>query len=234
MSNYSIKLPENGNITADKTSENEHFPGLGEIRVFQQQKKRYFSNPQSKDRKDKSGFRKVNVYTKSIQQYTRERSRRKSIRILAEKGLTQQQIATALSVSTRTIKRDWDKIKPYVKAQVHKEIRQVEDDRQKEFERRYEGLAGNEMLKLLKQDLKEATKMAYRLQTSHRRQEPHQQTPPQLDYILDLDSPTIDGFPSVIFPQQGSFSLSAGCKMKFYAVKNGIKRDLFTVGISKI
>jgi hypothetical protein len=75
--------------------------------------------------------------------------------------------------------------------------------------------------------------MAHRLQTSHRWQEPNQQTRPQLNYILNLDSPTVDGFPSVIFPQQGSFSLSAGCEMKFFGVKNGVKRELFSIGLSK-
>jgi hypothetical protein len=233
LSNYSIKSPKTGYIAGDKSSENEHFPGLGEIRAFQQQKKRYFSNRPPSKRKDKSAYRKVRTYTKSTQQYTLERQRRRSVRLLAERGLTQQQIAKALNVSTRTIKRDWDKIRPYVKAQVHKEIRLVEDDKHKEFEQRYEGLAGNEKLKLLKQDLKDATKMSHRLQTSPRRQEPHQQDRTQLDYILDLDSPTVEGFPSVIFPQQGSFSLSAGFEMKFYAVKNGAKRELFIVGISK-
>jgi hypothetical protein len=152
---------------------------------------------------------------------------------LAEKGLTQQQIAKALNVSTRTIKRDWDKIRPFVKGQVRKKIKQVDDVRHKEFERRYEGLAGNEKLMLLKKDLKEATKMAHRMQTSHKRQAPHQQTHPQLDYIIDLDSPTVEGFPNVIFSQQGSFSLLAGFDLKFYAIKNGAKRELFNIGISK-
>jgi hypothetical protein len=233
LSYYSTKSPKTGYIANGKSSENEHFPGLGEIRGFQQHKKRYFSNHPPSKGKDKPVYRKVNTYTKSTQQYTRERSRRRSVRLLAEKGLTQQQIAAALNVSTRTIKRDWDKIMPYVKGQVHKEIRQVEDDRHKEFERRYEGLAGNEKLKLLKQDLKEATKMAHRLQTSHNRQAPHQEIRRQLDYILDLDSSTVDGFPSAIFPQQGGFSLSAGFDLKFYAVKNGEKRALFTICISK-
>jgi hypothetical protein len=233
LSNYSIKSSKKGYVAGNKSSENEHFPGLDEIRGFQQQKNRSFINHIPSKGKDNSAYRKVNIYTKSMRQYTRERSRRRSVRLLAEKGLTQQQIAAALSVSTRTIKRDWNKIMPYVKGQVHKEIRQVQDDRHKEFERRYEGLVGNEKLKLLKQDLKEVTKIANRLQTKDKRQAPNQQTHSQLDYILDLDSPTVDGFPSVIFPKQSSFSLSEGCDMKFYTVKNGAKRALFTIGISK-
>jgi len=49
----------------------------------------------------------------------------------------------------------------------------------------------------------------------------------------DLDSPTVEGFPSVIIPKQGSFSLTAGFDMKFYAIKNGVKRELLSVGLSK-
>ena len=153
LSNYGKKLREKGYSAVDRTSENEHFPGLGEIRGFQQEKKRVFSKPASNEGKDKSAYRKVKVYTKSMGQYSRERKRRRSVRLLAEEGLTQRQIATALNVSTRTIKRDWNKIRPYMKGQVHKEIRQVEDERHKEFERRYEGLTGNEKLRLLKQDI---------------------------------------------------------------------------------
>ena len=84
----------------------------------------------------------------------KERERRRQVRLLAEKGFTQKQIASELGVSTRTIKRDWDKIRPYVKGQTRKEIRAVVDERQKEFERRYEGLTVNEELKLLKQDIR--------------------------------------------------------------------------------
>ena len=84
------------------------------------------------------------------------------------------------------------------------------DERQQEFEQRYEGLTVNEEFKLLKQDLMEAAKEVRSLQSSHRRQAQPQQTRRQLDYVLDLDSPTVDGFPSVILPQQGSFPLSGG------------------------
>jgi len=61
--------------------------------------------------------------------YTTERERRRQVRLLAEKGHTQKQIASELGVSTRTIKRDWDKIRPYVKGQTRKEIMQVVDAR---------------------------------------------------------------------------------------------------------
>jgi len=135
-----------------------------------------------------------------MKKYRRERERRRQVRLLAEKGHTQKQIASELGVSTRTIKRDWDKIRSYVKGQVRKEIWQIEEAKRKEFEQRYEKLGANEKLHLLTQDLKSATESAHRLQSRRRPRIPHQQTPKQLDCILDLDSPTADGFPSVIVP----------------------------------
>ena len=212
--------------------ENEHFPGIGEIRDFQLPSKQCFSNKAGHSNANKASYRKVSVYTKSMKRYLKERERRRQVRLLAEAGHTQKQIASELGVSTRTIKRDWNKIHSYVKGQTRKEIRQVVDERQAEFERRYEGLTVNEELRLLKQDVKEAVKEARALRTSHWRQEQRQQTARQLDYTFDLDTLTADGFPRVIVPPQGSIPLSGGVGMKFYAIKNGEKKELLNLSIS--
>ncbi len=214
--------------------ENEHFPGIGEIRDFQLPSKQCFSNKAGHSTANKASYRKVSVYTKSMERYTKERERRRRVRLLAEAGHTQKQIASELGVSTRTIKRDWNKIHSYVKGQTRKEIRQVVDERQQQFERRYEGLTVNEELRLLKQDVKEAIKEARALQTSHRRQEQRQQTVRQLDYTFDLDHLTTDGFPRIMAPPDGCTQLSRGLvKMQFYALKNGEKRELLNISISR-
>ena len=166
--------------------------------------------------------------------YTTERERRRQVRLLAEKGHTQKQIASELGVSTRTIKRDWDKIRPYVKGQTRKEIMQVVDARRGELERRYEGLTSNEKLKLLKQDVKEAAKETRALQTSYRRQEQRQQPFQQLDYIFDFDCPTAEGFPRVIFPFEGnSMQFLGDFELKFWILKKGEKKEICNVGISR-
>ena len=72
-----------------------------------------------------------------MERYTKERERRRQVRLLAEAGHTQKQIASELGVSTRTIKRDWDKIRSYVKGQTRKEITAVVDARREELERRF-------------------------------------------------------------------------------------------------
>jgi predicted transcriptional regulator len=132
-----------------------------------------------------ASYLKISTYTKSVKRYKRERERRRQVRLLAEKGFTQKQIASELGVCARTVKRDWDKIRSYVKGQCRREIRAVVDARLEEFERRYEGLTVNEEFKLLKQDVKGAAKKARALQTSPRRQEQHPQPIRQIDYAFD-------------------------------------------------
>ena len=59
------------------------------------------------------------------------------------------------------------------------------------------------------------------------------QTVQQLDYIFDLDCLTGDGFPRVIVPPQGGIPLSGAEGIKFYAIKNGEKREPLNISISK-
>ena len=67
-------------------------------------------------------------------------------------------------------------------------------------------------------------KKVHRLQPNHTRQELRQQPIRQLDYVLDLDSPTADGFPLVIFPFQGSnMQFTGDFEIRFSVIKNGEK-----------
>jgi predicted transcriptional regulator len=232
LSTNGEKLPEMEDIVAEKALENEPFREIGENGGFQLEENEHFSTKKEHSKVKEASYRRVSAYTKSVVQYKRERERRRQVRVLAEKGFTQKQIADELGVSTRTVKRDWDKTRSYVKGQVNREIMQVADARRREFEQRYKGLTVNEELRLLKQDLRIAAKSVHRLLASHGRRESHPQTARQLDYILDLDNPTVDGFPSMIFPPQSRFPLAEGFEMKFYAIKNGEKRELFNIGIS--
>ena len=78
--------------------ENEHFPGIGEIRDFQLPSKQCFSNKAGHSNANKASYRKVSVYTKSMKRYLKERERRRQVRLLAEAGHTQKQIAARLSI----------------------------------------------------------------------------------------------------------------------------------------
>jgi FixJ family two-component response regulator len=100
--------------------EDEHFPGLGEIRAIQHTKKRTFSNDTRHSDTRGASYRRVCVYTKSLERWRKERERRRKVRVLAAKDYTQKQIARELGVSTRTVMRDWDKVRSYVKGQQNK------------------------------------------------------------------------------------------------------------------
>ncbi len=54
-----------------------------------------------------------------------ERERRRSVRVLAGKGLTQKAIALELGVNRRTVIRDWAKARSYVTSQCNKEFREM-------------------------------------------------------------------------------------------------------------
>jgi hypothetical protein len=178
-----------------------------------------------------ASYRRVSVYIKSMARYKRERERRRQVRLLAEKGFTQKQIASELGVSTRTIKRDWNKLQSYVKGEINKGIRATVEERSREFEQRYEGLSINEELKLLKQDLKRVSKAARALQTSSKPQKQH--LGQHLDVTLNFDDLTPDGLPRVmVFPNQQSVRFSGEFAVNLYALKKGEKRELYNLHFS--
>src|SRR3990170_1231222 len=113
-----------GHLGSLKSLENEHCPGLGEIRAVQHTRKRTFSNDKTHSDACGASYRKVCVYTKSLERWRKERERRRKVRSLAAKGYTQKQIARELGVSTRTVMRDWDKVRSYVKGQRNRELRE--------------------------------------------------------------------------------------------------------------
>jgi hypothetical protein len=112
-----------GHLWRWKSLENEHFAGLGEVRAVQHRRKWTFSNDRSHSGACGASYRRVCVYTNSLERWRKERERRRKVRVLANKGYTQKQIALELGVSTRTVMRDWDKVRSYVKGQRNRELR---------------------------------------------------------------------------------------------------------------
>ena len=146
-----------------KSLENERFPKTGEIKEIQFKKNSSFNKKNGHLRAKEAPYRMIRAYTKGIAQYKRERERRRQVRLLSKKGLTQKQIAIQLGVSTRTINRDCHKIQRYVKGQFNKEMRKIDEARQEGFDRRYQGLTIRQELKLLKKDMKKISKVDWPL-----------------------------------------------------------------------
>ena len=133
------------NTPFDKTSENR---GIQLAKTGQKT-----CEKGSRTRQD-ARYRKLKVYTKSLVRYKLERARRRQVLCLANKGLTKKEIASKLGVSTRTVKRDWKKLTPYLIGQFHRKIWEINANQREKERQIYEGLTIKEELKLLKKDLK--------------------------------------------------------------------------------
>ncbi len=83
-----------------------------------------------------------------------ERERRRRVAALVVKGYTERMIARELGVSTRTVMRDWIKVRSYVKGQQNRELRRRVEVEKLEFPQEHEVGFGDalEYLKAAKRD----------------------------------------------------------------------------------
>jgi DNA-binding CsgD family transcriptional regulator len=123
-----------------KSLENGDLAERDEIRGIQQSNMGPFRiGKASFGRKEGQNYRKIRVYTKSLRRYQKERLRRRKVRVLTLKGLSQKQIALQLGVSTRTVMRDWKKVEPYAKTQLNKEMKKFCEQYRAKAEQAYSG-----------------------------------------------------------------------------------------------
>src|SRR5208283_6183216 len=116
-----------------------------------------------------AAYRRIRVYTKSVERYKLERERRRQVRLLSEKGFTQRQIADKLGISVRTVKRDWSKLQPFLKGQVFQEIRDDAAKQRREFDERYMRLTLKQQLKLLRRDVENECEKRREIEEIYRR-----------------------------------------------------------------
>jgi len=91
-------------------------------------------------RKKEASYRKVKTYYKSIEQYKKERNRRKQAWLLSGKGLTHAQIAKRLGVSEKTVYRDMQKIGPYYFRKMRHEFEKWQMERWVEEQKQLESM----------------------------------------------------------------------------------------------
>jgi DNA-binding CsgD family transcriptional regulator len=90
-----------------------------------------------------AAYRRVGRYHKSVARWQLERARRREVIKLRLEGKTLTQIASALGVSLRTVKRDFAKVKLYVKSQ--QRLRAERED-QRRLERLFGGMSAEQRL----------------------------------------------------------------------------------------
>jgi len=213
--------------------ENEHFLGLGEIWAVQHRRKRTFSNDRSHSDVCEASYRRVGVYTKSLERWRKERERRRKVRVLAAKGYTQEQIARELGVSTRTVKRDWDKVRSYVKGQLNREMRENIEREKLEFPQKY-GLTFDDAMEYLKQGQRDFPRRLQAANTpSAVPNKPAGKRCREMEINLHFDLPAPNGFPSVsVYPTEGFYFSKELC-VRVNACKNGEKRELCNLHFSR-
>ena len=222
-----------GHLGSLKSLENEHCPGLGEIRAVQHTRKRTFSNDKTHSDACGASYRKVCVYTKSLERWRKERERRRKVRSLAAKGYTQKQIARELGVSTRTVMRDWDKVRSYVKGQRNRELREKVEREKLLFPHKY-GMSFNDAMEYLKQSQRDfPRKLPVANTLPAVSSKPHGKKCREMEITLNLDLPAPNGFPSVAVSPAEGFRFSGELYLRVNACKNGEKRELCNLNFSR-
>jgi DNA-binding CsgD family transcriptional regulator len=191
-----------------------YFSEIGENMAVQHVKDGVFS---SKESGMGPSYRKVDAYSKSLKQYRLERKRRRQVRVLAFKGYTQQQIAVELGVSVRTVKRDWEKVRAYVKGQHNKTLKERASDEIAvgDFEKWSQNLTHKERDLIIKR----LSKQPKRKQT--------------LIVYLNMDKQNIAGFPYVTtYPAMAHFSFSGKLVVKIRMIRDHKTKELlnFVIG----
>jgi hypothetical protein len=161
-----------------------------------------------------------------LERWRLERERRRKVRALVAKGYSQKQIAHELGVSTRTVMRDWDKVRSYVKGQQNK--------REKlEFPRKY-GLSFNDAMEYLKQSQRNfPTRLPVANTLPPVRSKPPGKKCREIEVILNLDLLAPNGFPSVSVSPAEAFILSGELFVRVNACKNGEKREMCNLHLSR-
>jgi hypothetical protein len=207
-----------------KSLDNGYFAEKGENINFRHQGSGEFSVNKGGYSKMEASYRKVDAYSKGLVQYRRERGRRRKVRFLVEKGLSQRQIAVELGVCVRTVKRDWSKIRSYVKGQQNKTLlKKATDEMASDTFRQWsEGLSLSERSKILGKLLKP--------------RKPRKQSKiedRELIVYLNMDNLAPNGFPRVTtFPAETYFGFSGMFNVRIRMIKDGERLELlgFRIG----
>ena len=168
-------------------------------------------------------YRKIDKYTKSIEQYWKERNRRKQAWLLSSKDYTYTQIAKKLGVSEKTVQRDIKKVSRYYIGQLNRSWRIMEEERQAEWAKKIEGLSLTQQFKLV------TAKLGDYLERKRGREYKRH----LLKLIIDMDDLKHGVFPTIKpWPSHKHFSVTLPLHVQFILRANGqnMKYGGFTIG----
>lgn len=176
-----------------------------------------------KKRKKTPDYRIINTYSKSTNQYWKERNRRKQAWLLSSEGYTYTQIAKKLGVSEKTVQRDIKKVRRYYIGQLNRSWRIMEEERQAEWAKKVEGLSLTQQFKLV------TAKLGDYLERKRGREYKRH----LLKLIIDMDDLKHGVFPTIKpWPSHKQFSITLPLHVQFILRANGqnMKYGGFTIG----
>lgn len=136
-------------------------------------------------RRKTPNYRVINKYSKSTQQYWKERHRRKQVLQLYQEGKSTREIAKALGICSRTVTRDMKKLNSYLKGQINRKRHLLDQERRRELES-LSAISLMERSKTLSCLLFHTKKLGQKEEF-----EQH-----NITIVLDMDNLTVDGFPN--------------------------------------
>lgn len=153
----------------------------------------------------KAVYRRIRKYYKSVRQYKKERLRRKLCWLLTGK-YKEAEIAEMLGISVRTVIRDLNRIRPYYFRLSRAYFRELEQERIKEFNAKWESASLKEQFKLLTEAIAERRK---RWQIRQYRR--HYQI-----IMLDMTQADKYGIPKLTFIPKGKQTLAYPYKIRIH------------------
>ena len=177
-------------------------------------------------RKKTPDYRRINRYFKSTKQYWNERNRRKQVKELRYvQFLSQQEIAAKLGISVSTVKRDLKKVERYVRGNLNRAKRLMQEEWRQKYERAVEGLSLREHFDYLSKIWDEYRKV-YHIRDYNRHV--HKIT-------INLDYMKYDGYPRIThWPLNPTRNLVLPIILKIICIKNDVEEEMGSVTFSEV
>ena len=201
------------------------FPETSDLHGFQRGNSDGFSTLLDRKtrvkRKHGPSYRVIDTYVKSKKQYWKERNRRKQVWTLHCEGATYPEIAEKLGISEKTVQRDMKKVSPYYMGVLYRQLRELEEERYREFSKMLDHMTVGQRLKTLTNMILMQRKERY--WREYRRH--------LIKVFINLDDLT-DGYPSITPWPQHSNKFTMPMRLEFICVKDGAKESMGTITLS--
>ena len=161
--------------------------------------------------------KRINRYFKSTKQYWKERNRRKQVKELRYvQFLSQEEIAAKLGINVSTVKRDLKKVERFVRGNLNRAKRLMDEKWHRDYEKAIEGLSLSEHFDYLSKLWDEYRKVYHSREYNRH----------VIKFFINLDMIQYDGFPTIKIWSNYSRDLTLPYVIKFICVKDGEEHEM--------